>query len=286
MNTRSGQTSELLKNSFRMVPVSVIISTYNHPEWLKKALWGFEVQTETNFEIIIADDGSSEETKRIIDDFKSNSQLNIMHVWQEDNGFQKTKILNKAIVASQGDYLIFTDGDCIPRNDLVATHVALRKHNCFLSGGYFKLPMDISVAITKEDIEKQRCFNANWLVSKGLKKTFKINKLTSFGFKAKFLNTVTPTKATWDGNNASGWRADILKVNGFDERMQYGGEDREMGERLMNLGVRPLQIRYSAVTLHLDHERGYVKDEMLAKNANIRKETKRNKSIRTNYGIE
>ena len=265
---------------------SVIVSTYNQPEWLQKALWGFEQQLEKNFEIIIADDGSTEETAQLIEEFKNNSSLKITHVWQEDDGFQKTKILNKAIVASRGNYLIFTDGDCIPRNDLVATHLSQSRPGCFLSAGYFKLSLQLSKQITKEDIITQRCFNARWLLKNGLKKTFKMNKLTSYGIKEDFLNTFTTTTATWDGNNASGWREDILAVNGFDERMQYGGEDREMGERLMNYGIKPLQIRYSTVTLHLDHQRGYVKKEMFVKNKAIRKVTKQTKSVWTEFGIE
>ncbi len=84
--------------------------------------------------------------------FQKNSPLKIKHVWQEDHGFQKTKILNKAIVASKGEYLIFTDGDCIPRNDLVSTHLGLSRPGCFLSAGYFKLSMKISKQITKNDI--------------------------------------------------------------------------------------------------------------------------------------
>jgi len=266
--------------------VSVIVSTYNQPEWLQKALWGFEQQLEKNFEIIIADDGSKEETTKLIRSFQENSPLRITHVWQEDHGFQKTKILNKAIVASKGEYLIFTDGDCIPRNDLVSTHLGLSRPGCFLSAGYFKLSMKISKQITKNDIETQRCFNAKWLLKHGLKKSFKINKLTSYGLKEDILNTFTPTSATWDGNNASGWRKDIIAVNGFDERMQYGGEDREMGERLMNYGIKPLQIRYSTVTLHLDHERGYVTKEMFVKNKAIRRITKKEKRVWSDYGIE
>ena len=264
---------------------SVIVSTYNQPEWLKKALWGFEQQIEKNFEIIIADDGSTNETAELIKDFQKNSSLKITHIWQEDHGFQKTKILNKAILASKGKYLIFTDGDCIPRKDFVLKHVSLSSEGCFLSAGYFKLPMNISKEITKDDIVSQRCFESEWLLSRGLKKTFKLNKLTSRGFKENFLNFFTPTNATWCGNNSSGWRKDILAVNGFDERMQYGGEDREMGERMMNYGIKPLQIRYSTVTLHLDHERGYVTEDMFIKNKAIRRITNKEKRVWTDYGL-
>ena len=75
------------------VLASVIISTYNQPLWLEKVLWGYEAQNCLDFEIIIADDGSGIETREVINTFKSKSQLKINHVWHEDNGFQKTKIL-------------------------------------------------------------------------------------------------------------------------------------------------------------------------------------------------
>jgi glycosyltransferase involved in cell wall biosynthesis len=179
-------------------------------------LWSYEVQTESDFEIIIADDGSTAETKVLIEHFKKISKRSIKHVWQEDNGFQKTKILNKAILEAASKYLIFTDSDCIARNGFVGTYLKLQIKNYFLSGGYFELPEGISELISKEDIEKQNCFDANWLLNIGLKKTFKINKLRSFGFKAWFLNTFTPTKATFDGMNVSGWKQDIINVNGFD----------------------------------------------------------------------
>ena len=265
---------------------SVIISTYNQPEWLEKVLWSYEVQTEQDFEIIIADDGSTNSTKSLIDDFIANSSLQLKHVWQEDNGFQKNKILNASILETDSDYIIFTDGDCIARNDFVETHLSLQKENSFLSGGYYKLTENVSNKITKQDIVNQDCFKFSWLVAHGQPKSFKSNKLTSFGFKSWFLNTFTTTKATFDGMNVSGWKADILEVNGFDERMQYGGEDREIGERLMNKGIKFIQIRYSAICLHLYHERPYNNDTVLVKNEQIRKETKRTKSKYTNFGIK
>lgn len=268
-----------------LLKASVIISTYNQPQWLEKVLWGYSVQTEKNFEIVIADDGSGEATKRVIDAFAKSSNINIVHVWQEDKGFRKTKILNKAILKTAAEYLIFTDGDCIPRNDFVETHLRLKKDRCFLSGGYFKLPEAISKSITKDDIEKQRCFELKWLLDRQLKKTFKANKLTAQGRKAWFLNTFTPTKATFDGMNVSGWKKDILTVNGFDERMEYGGEDRELGERLMNLGVKFKQVRYSVICLHLHHERPYKNERAIEKNKKIRKATKKMKLTYTKHGI-
>lgn len=265
---------------------SVIISTYNQPDWLILTLTGYEYQTFSAFEIVIADDGSNTLTKSRIEEFQKTSSLKITHVWHKDDGFQKTKILNKAIMACKGQYLIFTDGDCIPREDFVKTHIDLKREKCFLSGGYFKLPLKISQLITKKEIQHQSCFKKEWLLEKGLKPNFKLNKLTSYGAKEWLLNRLTPTKATWDGMNSSGFKKDILDVNGFDERMQYGGEDRELGERLINKGIKPVQIRYSAICVHLDHDRGYADKNGRVKNNAIRKLTKQKKSTWTDFGIK
>ncbi|RKN80393.1 glycosyltransferase [Ulvibacterium marinum] len=268
-----------------MSTVSVIISTYNKPEWLKKVLWGFQCQTYKDFEVIIADDGSSVETRELLAEMEEKVSYPINHVWQEDDGFQKCRILNKAIQASKTEYIIMTDGDCIPREDFVQVHYINKEPGYFISGGYYMLPMNISKAITLKDIEMQNCFNIQWLKDKGIPKTFKNNKLTARGFISTLFNTFTPTNASWNGHNSSGWKKDILNVNGFDERMQYGGEDREFGERLFNFGVRSKQLRYSAVCVHLDHERGYRTPEAIAKNQVIRKEVRQKKSVWTYYGI-
>lgn len=264
---------------------SVIISTYNAVDWLEKVIWGFSCQTVTNFEIVIADDGSDAKTKSKIEELQKKVDLSIVHVWHEDDGFQKTKILNKAILASNHDYLIFTDGDCIPRMDFIEAHFANRAKGIFLSGGYFKLPMGVSQAITKDDIINQNCFNLSWLTANGFKTNLKSIKLTSATMLAGILNKITPTKATWNGHNSSCYKIDILEVNGFNEEMKYGGEDRELGERLFNKGLTAKQIRYSAICVHLDHARGYVSDEIWKKNNDIRAYTKANKVIKTLNGI-
>ena len=266
--------------------ISIILSTYNQPSWLEKALQGYEFQTFKDFEILIADDGSKDETKLLIENYKKKSKLKITHIWHEDNGFQKTIILNKSIISSKSDYLLFSDGDCIPRSDFVEKHISHREKKYFLSGGYFKLPLSISEIISLDDIKNQNCFDINWLKKNGLNSSIKNYKLTARGYTEKLLNSFTPTKATWNGHNSSGWKKDILNVNGFDERMQYGGEDRELGERMLNLGIRSKQLRYSAVCLHLDHARGYVKQEMIKKNNIIRKKVKQTKSIYTLHGIK
>ncbi|MAG77396.1 MAG: glycosyl transferase family 2 [Colwelliaceae bacterium] len=265
--------------------ISVIFTTYNSVAWLEKVLWGFHYQTDNNFEVIVADDGSREETKEAIERFKKNTHLEVQHVWQPDDGFQKCRIMNKALKAAKGDYVLFTDGDCIPRNDFVAVHRKHAEEGFYLSGGYFKLPMDISKRINRADIETGRAFDSQWLLDNGLKKTHKISKLTARGWWAKFMNSVTPTNRTWNGHNASGWKKDLFDVNGFDESMQYGGQDCELGYRLRHNGIKAKQIRYSAICVHLDHARGYVNPEMLANSRRIKKNTLSNKLTFTENGL-
>lgn len=266
--------------------ISVIVSTYNSEAWLEKVLWGYEAQSFRNFEVVIADDGSKQPTFDLIEKLQAEVTYPIKHIWQEDDGFQKSRILNKAIVACDAEYIVMSDGDCIPRKDFLEVHNHKKEQGFFLSGGYFMLPMSISKLIGKEDILSQRCFEVKWLKSNGLKVSFKNNKLKAKGVFEGLLNFFTPTKATWNGHNASGWKSDILDVNGFDERMQYGGQDRELGERLFNLGIKSKQIRYSAVCIHLDHKRGYKTLESISKNKAIRKKTIEEKVSRTLFGIE
>jgi len=265
--------------------VSIIITTYNSPEWLEKVLWGYEAQTTKDFEVVVADDGSGEPTRRLVERMQNEVSFPLRHTWHEDDGFRKCTILNKAILAAATDYLLFTDGDCIPRNDFVEVHISKREKGYFLSGGYLKLPLELSQKITKEDIETGRCFDTKWLLKNGFPNTIKKLKLTGNRTLASILNSITPTSATWNGHNVSGWKDDILAVNGYDERMKYGALDRELGERMMNNGIKGKQIRYSAVCVHLDHSRSYKNKKDLSFNAEIRRLTKTEKRTWTDAGI-
>ena len=194
---------------------SLVTPTYNWPNALELLLLSIKNQTVLPNEVIIADDGSRNTTKELIDNLKSKINIPIIHVWHPDNGFQKSQILNKAILAANSEYLVFTDGDCIPKNNFLEQHNLYRKKGHFLSGGYFKLPMDISKSITNDDIISQKCFDLNWLKSKGLKSSFKNLKFTNSKWFSNFMNTVTPTNASWNGHNASGWKADLVAINGY-----------------------------------------------------------------------
>src|SRR5690606_36383582 len=156
----------------------------------------------------------------------------------------------------------------------------------FLSGGYCKLPMPLSELISKEDIITQRCFDTDWLIRNGLEGSSQKRKLNAKGKWADFLDFITPANASFNNCNTSAWKKDLLEVNGYDERMQYGGPDREIGERLENKGIKGKQIRHRAICLHLDHSRGYKTQDSLERNLRIRENTRKNKVIKTPYGIE
>lgn len=264
---------------------SVIISTYNSPKWLEKVLWGYTVQTESDFEIIIADDGSTNETTALLEVMMTKTNLKIIHVWHKDDGFRKTRILNKAVLACTTDYCIFTDGDCIPRKDFVETHLKKRGDDYFLSGGYFKLPLSISKKINTSDILQQMCFDLKWLNTNGLKFSIKNLKLVHNKFVTYIFNVLTPTTPSWNGHNASTWKKHIINANGFHNDMKYGGEDREFGERLINAGLKAKQLRYSAICVHLEHSRGYVDKENIRKNLHLRAITKSKRLTKTSNGI-
>ena len=135
--------------------LSVIISTYNSPDWLEKVLWGYSAQSHRNFELLVADDGSTDETRRSIDTLRGQTGMTIRHIWHEDRGFRKCTILNRAIESAAADYLVFSDGDCIPRCDFLQTHARQARLGCFLSGGLFRLPIDVSRRINKDDITRR-----------------------------------------------------------------------------------------------------------------------------------
>jgi glycosyltransferase involved in cell wall biosynthesis len=264
---------------------SVIFTTYNAPAALERVLWGYAAQTHRDFEVVVADDGSGAETREVIERVRRGSGLDIRHVWHEDVGFRKTLILNRAILAARGDYLIFSDGDCIPRNDFVATHLALAEPGRFLSGGYLKLPKEVSEAITVEDVRAGRATDLAWLRSRGWRPGRHALRLLRSPRGAALLDRLTTTRPTWNGHNASAFRRDVEAVNGFDLDMEWGGLDRAVGERLENAGVRGKQVRYRTPVLHLHHERPYVNREKVRRNRAIRDRIAAERETRAPRGL-
>ncbi|MEY4609612.1 MAG: hypothetical protein RL625_1829 [Gemmatimonadota bacterium] len=266
--------------------LSVIVTTYNNPRWLEKVLWGFTAQTFRDFELLVADDGSDAPTADLLERLRPELPFALRHVWHPKQGFRKCTILNAAIAQAEGAYCFFTDGDCIPRADLLAVHVAAARPGRFGSGGYLKLPMVTSEAITRDDVLAGRATDARWLRANGTPWDRRVQRLAWGTTVAALLDRLTPTGATFNGHNAAVWREDLLRVNGFDERLEWGGLDRELGERLENAGVRGMQLRHRALVVHLDHGRGYKRPEAIARNRAIRDEVAAKRLTRTPAGLD
>ena len=264
--------------------ISVIVSTRNSPDWLKRVLWGYENQNYKNFQLIIADDGSDDPTQELIDNFRKTSSMKIEHLWHPRNGCQKSLMLNRAVMHADGNYLIFTEDNCIPRFDFVKTHKNSAKPNHFLSGGHSKLPMCCSQQIGEDEIMSNEAFDIMWLQSHGYPTYAKKLRLIARWPFNKLLNLI-PTQNRWNGHNASGWKSDIIKVNGFDERIMEGGEDLEFGDRLKQAGVYAKRVRYSAVCVHLSHAFGFDDSLVTKETRAIQNETLASKSKYTLFGI-
>ena len=265
--------------------ISAIVSTYNRPDFLGRVLWGWAMQTRRDFELVIADDGSGPETAALIERMRGETGLDIVHVWHEDRGFRKTEILNRAIVIAQGDLHLFSDGDCIPRADLVATHYELARPGRFLAGGYLKLPAHVSSVIGVDDVKAGRHAELRWLRRQGWRPGRRALRLTKSRGLATLYDALTPTSADFQGNNTSVWKRDLIETNGFEGLMGYGGLDQALGYRLENLGVKGIQARHRAITMHLHHDRPYRKDDVRRRNREIMATIKREKEVRATQGI-
>jgi glycosyltransferase involved in cell wall biosynthesis len=265
--------------------VSVIVATYNQPTWLEKVLWGYTVQTRSDFELLIADDGSGPETTAVIERFCRETHLRPIHVWHADDGFRKTEILNRAILTARGDYIIFADGDCIPRNDYVATHARLAEPRRFLSGGALPLSMALSQRITADDIVSGRFATLPWLRAHGVKGIMQFKRLSRTPWLGAVADGLS-LKARFTGKNVSTWKSGLIAVNGFDHEMRYGYEDWSVGQRLIHIGYRVKQVRNRAVAFHLDHPRPYRVREEMARGRAIFERIRKNREVRVQEGLD
>lgn len=265
--------------------VGVVLSTYNQPDYLRLVLEGYARQTRLPDRILIADDGSREETAAVVDAAARGAGISFVHLWHPDRGFRKTEILNRALEVSEEEVLIFSDGDCIPRCDFVEGHLALTRVGRFVSGGYLKLPAGISAGVTVETVREGSVFRYPWLRERGWRPGRRALRLLPPGRIASALDRLTPTGATWNGHNASTLRRHIVGANGFDLDMAYGGEDRALGERLENGGVRAVQARHRLPVVHLDHGRPYAHPESLERNRAIRARIRRGRETRARQGL-
>lgn len=246
--------------------VALIVSTYNQPRHLDRCLFALRHQRDADFELLIADDGSGDETREIIERYRKYFGGRLKHEWQADDGFRKTRILNRCILATEAEYLVFLDGDCVAHPDYVAEHRAAATTGAYRNGAIIRLDAALSDEITHDRIADGTVFDARWLRRTGKGWDRRYLKLSLGRGLRGWLNDHSTTKLYWLGSNSACWRADALAVNGFDNRFSYGFEDGDFGNRLGNYGVKALTVRWTANLLHLDHGRPYRNPEEMERN--------------------
>jgi glycosyltransferase involved in cell wall biosynthesis len=226
--------------------ISLIVTTYNRPEALILVLKSIECQILPPSEVIIADDGSDEQTKDLISEFNSQSNLEIIHSFQEDLGFRAAEARNKAISISKSDYIILVDGDMVLHPEFVADHLKNAKFGFFIQGSRSLL----TEKKTKDVIIRHQ------LVFNFLYKFFSIKENYLKGIKTC---------------NMSFFKKDFISVNGFNNEFKgWGREDSEFIVRLLNKGINRITLKFSAIQYHLWHDEAdrkalVVNDKLLQK---------------------
>jgi len=235
--------------------LAVIVSTYNQPDYLRRCLYSLGRQSQASFDLIVADDGSDERTRHVINEYASKIEQPVRHVWQTDQGFRKTRILNKAILSTDAEYLVFMDGDCVAHPDFIGEHAKEATPGSYLNGSMIRLSSHLSTRIEAEAISSGKAFHSGWLTRQGRGWNRRYLKLALNIELRRWLNRHSRTKLYWLGANSSCFRADALAVNGFDNRFSYGFEDGDFGNRLENYGLTVRTVRWTANVLHLFHGR-------------------------------
>lgn len=230
--------------------VSLLISTYNWPEALQLVLLSVINQTQNPYEILIADDGSSEETKNLIESFKKITVIPIHHFWHEDKGFRKAIILNKAIATAEGEYIIQVDGDCIMHKDFVRDHKVLAQSNVYLFGSRVNIQEKFLPKLFASQKIKFGFFD------KGIKKRTRNLRVPAL---SSLYKTSDKMSDKMRGCNVSFWKKDVVAVNGYNEEFEgWGREDSELIIRMMHNGVLGRRLRYRGIVYHIWHK---VKDQ-------------------------
>lgn len=263
--------------------ISVIITTYNRPDALRLVLLALTQQTLLPNEVIVADDGSKDETRLLIEQLQNQLNYSLKHVWQKDEGFQAAKIRNKAVLCSKNNYLIFLDGDCIPFPDFIQQHHLLAEPHWFVSGHRLLLNKKFTQKILKEFLPIYKDSTLQWLL-------YYFNHQTNrlFPLLRIHLNKLRKLSAMrWQGAkscNLGLWKEDFLTVNGFDENfIGWGYEDSDLVIRLIRAGIKRKSGKFAIPVIHLWHQQNDRAQEQI--NLNLLKQIIKDQRIHAKIGI-
>jgi glycosyltransferase involved in cell wall biosynthesis len=227
---------------------SLIIATYNWPRALALCLLSVMNQKILPNEILIADDGSGEDTRRLISDFEEKIPVPVKHIWHADEGFQLGKIRNKAMAAATGDYLIQIDSDLVLHPYFIGDHLHKARAGHFIGGSRVLL----SEHLSKQALQNNQLQFSLW--GKGVKNKFNGLHLPAV---AAFIELLKKEKGLYNlrGCNMSFWKKDIITVNGYNESISgWGREDTELAIRLYNSGVKRVFFKLQGIAYHLYHK--------------------------------
>jgi glycosyltransferase involved in cell wall biosynthesis len=233
--------------------ISVVITTYNRPDALTAVVEACFAQSERDFEIIIADDGSTAATAHCIEALKARSPVPLQHVWQPDDGFRAAMARNRGTLAARGEYIVFLDGDCVPQRDFIAQHRKLAKRGFLVSGSRVLLSAELTGRILAEHIDLPAASALQKLAHR-LRGDF--NKVLQVLLRWPDLWRES-RRFTWrriKSCNLGVWRSDLDLVNGFDESfLGWGHEDSDLVVRLFNAGVMRKDGACATEVFHLWH---------------------------------
>jgi glycosyltransferase involved in cell wall biosynthesis len=231
--------------------ISVIVTTYNWPEALAAVLRGLRNQKDREFEVIVADDGSDERTREGI---RREQQYQLLdHVWHEHRDFRAAAIRNRAIKKSTGEYVIFLDGDCIPRPSFVRAHRRLAEDGCFVMGNRLMLREQMTWRVLAGTLEPQDWSVPRWFWMKIMRK-MRIGPMFTLPL-GPLRKRVAQTWRDSASCNFGAWRRDLYSIDGFDSHyVGWGCEDNDLFVRLLRAGVKKKTGRWATGVIHLHHE--------------------------------
>lgn len=259
--------------------ISLVVVTYNWPDALELALRAIAAQSRLPDEVIVADDGSGEETRASIMRVAEHFPCRIAHVWQQDRGFRAARARNLGIAASRGDYVVMIDGDMVPHRHFVADHAQFAREGCSLQGGR----LNASAAETARLLAGGRPRFSPLMPGR-----FPPHRAIRWPWLAH-IKARSSSGGRIFSSNMSAWRDDLLRVNGFDERFEgYGGEDQELAKRMRHAGVQRRQLKFAALAIHLFHDSRAPADpnDLSLPNNRILAETMRTRAVRCERGVD
>lgn len=267
-----------------MHTLSLVISTYNRPDYLKLCLQSVLHQRVMPFEVIIADDGSSDETRSLIDSFRADFPIPLRHIWHPDSGFRLSEIRNKAIAEAAGDYIIQIDGDVILGHSFVRDHMLFMREKCLLQGSRVVLSRRNTEKIVRLLGRKFRFFHAFSLGIQKPENAFRVLGISRF-LLDRYHNRHPRYYAR--GCNMSFFKSDFLAVNGYDESFTgWGHEDSDLTLRMLNNGCQKRVIKFAAVMFHLFHNEGVPSVDGERSNMSLMQEHLQSKATYIEKGVD